>query len=183
MSFEHMLVEHMSGRYITTKYKASIFPHCNINVSAVQQGATSGRLLRLVNPAQNKASSLAETGEARMTAEIPSERVRKSQSPSLLRFLALHLAIGATVAVLVVTALILTDAHALGRLIMQDRDPVVAIAMLMIGFIITLGSAAMGAAIMGLPSGDNGITKGRRRHVKASGEPVLARATVSGARR
>ncbi len=118
-----------------------------------------------------------------MTAEIPSDRVVKSQSPSLLRFLALHLAIGSAVAVLVVTALILTDAHALGRLIMQDRDPVVAIAMLMIGFIITLGSAAMGAAIMGLPSGDNGDTKGRRSHVKGSGEPVLAGATVSGGRR
>ena len=117
-----------------------------------------------------------------MTAKMSNDRARKSPSPSLLRFLALHLAIGATVAVVVVAALILTDAHALGRLIMQDRDPVVAIAMLMIGFIITLGSAAMGAAIMGIPSGDSGNTKGRRKQVQGAGEPVLARAATTSGR-
>ena len=96
--------------------------------------------------------------------------------PPLLRFLALHLAIGASVAVLVVTALILTDAHALGRLIMEDRDPIVAIAMLMIGFVITIGSAAMGAAIMGLPYDQGDRPKGRKVAVRVTDEPVLAKA-------
>jgi|GEM_PF-703981 len=107
----------------------------------------------------------------------------RRQSPSLLRFLALHLAIGSSVAVVVVVSLILTDAHALGRLILQDRDPVVAIAMLMIGFVITLGSAAMGAAIMGLPYGDNGKARGRKVEVRSAGEPVLARAGAPAPRR
>jgi hypothetical protein len=100
-----------------------------------------------------------------------------------LRFLALHLAIGASGAVLVVIGLIVTDAHALGRLIMEDRDPVVAIAMLMIGFVITLGSAAMGAAIMGLPYDDNGKDKGRKVAVRIGEEPILAKAGASAVRR
>jgi hypothetical protein len=66
---------------------------------------------------------------------------------------------------------------------MQDRDPVVAIAMLMIGFVITLGSAAMGAAIMGLPYDDSGKDRGRKIAVCVHEEPVLARAAASAARR
>ncbi len=118
---------------------------------------------------------------ARNSATLPTGTNASSRPPSLLRFLAINLAIGATVAVLVVTGLIVTDAHALGKLIMSDRDPVVAIAMLMIGFVITIGSAAMGAAIMGLPYGDDDGGKGRR--IAMEEKPVLARAGVSSARR
>lgn len=105
---------------------------------------------------------------------------RHNRQPSLVRFLAFHAAIGASVAVLVVAGLILTDAHALGRLIAQDRDPVIAVALLLFGFVITLGSAAMGVAIMGLPYGEGGGAAGRRAHADSEAPrrlvPVVAKA-------
>ena len=86
----------------------------------------------------------------------------RRRSPSLLRFLGINLAIGATVAVLVVAGLILSDSHQLGRLIQGDESPVVAVVMLIFGFVITFGSAAMGAAIMGLPYGEGNDGAGHR---------------------
>ena len=86
----------------------------------------------------------------------------RSTRPSLVRFLLINAGIGALVAVGVVAALILTDAHAIGRLILADQSPAIAIALLLFGFVITLGSAAMGAAIMGLPYGNDDGSAGRR---------------------
>ena len=87
----------------------------------------------------------------------------RRRQPSLVRFLLINAGIGALVAVGVVAALIFSDAHALGRLIQGDESPVVAVVMLIFGFVITLGSAAMGAAIMGLPYGDSDGRSGRKR--------------------
>jgi len=112
--------------------------------------------------------------------QVPGEPT-VGRHPSLIRFLLINAGIGALVAIGVVAALILTDTHALGRLIMADRDPVVAVVLLAFGFVITLGSAAMGAAIMGLPYGEGGDRKGRRLARQAP-EPELAPATVSARR-
>lgn len=97
--------------------------------------------------------------------------------PFLVRFLLVNAAIGAVVAVGVVAALILTDAGALGRLIAADRDPVVAVALLTFGFVITLGSAAMGAAVMGLPYGTPDEPQGRRAR-EAGMRPIPALAST-----
>jgi hypothetical protein len=50
--------------------------------------------------------------------------------------------------VLVVAALLVFDAHGLGRLMLHDRSPVLAFGLLLFGFVITLGSWVMGTAIM-----------------------------------
>lgn len=68
----------------------------------------------------------------------------------LLKLLAINLVGGALLALLVVGALVLLDSHGLGRLILQDRSPVLAIGLLLFGFVITLGSWVMGTAIMQL---------------------------------
>lgn len=112
------------------------------------------------------------------SAKFGFRRQSRPRAPTLLRFLALHLAIGVSVAVMVVAGLILTDAHSLGRLIWQDRDPVVAVVVLLFGFVITFGSVAMGAAIMGLPYGEGGGAKGRRVSSRAAGEPIPAQAAA-----
>jgi hypothetical protein len=65
----------------------------------------------------------------------------------LLRLLVINLASGIAVAVLAVGGLILLNPE-LRRLIAQDHSPATVIVMLLFGFIITLGSCVMGAAIM-----------------------------------
>lgn len=97
-----------------------------------------------------------------------------AKSPSIVRFLLIHAGIGSIVAVGIVTALILTDTHSLGKLIMADQDPVIAVVLLMFGFIITFGSVAMGAAIMGLPYGDGSGRKGRRISRREEAAPAGA---------
>ena len=71
----------------------------------------------------------------------------------LFRLLAINLAIGITVAALLVGGLLLLNPGGLRHLIFTDRSPWVAIGLLLFGFIVTFGSAAMGSAIMaaGLP--------------------------------
>lgn len=82
--------------------------------------------------------------------------------PFLVRFLLVNAAIGTAVALIVVVGLIATDAASLARLIFADENPAVAIGLLTFGFVITLGSAAMGAAVMGLPYEGPGRPSGRR---------------------
>jgi hypothetical protein len=66
----------------------------------------------------------------------------------LFRLLAINLAIGIMVAALLVGGLLLLDPGGLRHLIFADRSPAVAIGLLLFGFIVTFGSAAMGSAIM-----------------------------------
>jgi hypothetical protein len=93
----------------------------------------------------------------------------RQKSPSLLNFLLVNASIGSAVAVLVVAGLILTDTHSLGRLILSDQDPVIAVVLLTFGFVVTLGSVAMGTAIMGMAYTDDVPPSGRRDRVKAIG--------------
>jgi hypothetical protein len=68
----------------------------------------------------------------------------------LFRLLAVNLAIGASVALLMVGGLVSLNAFGLRDLILADRSPTTAVGLLLFGFVITFGSAAMGSAIMTL---------------------------------
>jgi len=65
----------------------------------------------------------------------------------LLRLLAINLASGIAVAMIAVGGLILLNPE-LRRLILEDHSPATAVVMLLFGFIVTLASCVMGAAIM-----------------------------------
>jgi hypothetical protein len=67
---------------------------------------------------------------------------------SLIKLLAINLAGGVVFAMLVVGGLLLFDAHGLGRLLLHDRSPALAVGLLLFGFVVTLGSWVMGTAIM-----------------------------------
>jgi acyl-coenzyme A thioesterase PaaI-like protein len=84
------------------------------------------------------------------------------QTP-LARLLAINLAIGATLAVLLVGGLLLLNPGGLRDLILADRSPLVPIGLLLGGFIVTLGSTAMGTAIMAAGEWDDDGPGGRLR--------------------
>lgn len=73
----------------------------------------------------------------------------------LLRLLAINLAAGLGVAVLIVGGLLALDLGGLRHLILDDRSPGVALALLSMSFFVTFGSAAMGTAIMALGRRDD----------------------------
>jgi hypothetical protein len=66
----------------------------------------------------------------------------------LIRLLAVNLLAGASVAVLMLGGLLALNPANLRGLIFADRTPGAALALLLLGFLITFGSAAMGTAIM-----------------------------------
>jgi hypothetical protein len=68
----------------------------------------------------------------------------------LFRLLAVNLAVGSALAVLLVGGLLWLDPGGLRHLIFTDRAPGVALGLLLFGFVVTLGSTAMGSAIMAL---------------------------------
>jgi hypothetical protein len=76
------------------------------------------------------------------------QRSSRFQRAPLLRLLAINLAIGAAVTVLLVGGLLLVNPENLRELIFADRSPAVALGLLLFSFFVTLGSTAMGTAIM-----------------------------------
>ena len=72
----------------------------------------------------------------------------------LTRLLAINLGIGALLAVFLVGGLLVLNPGGLRDLIMADRAPLVPIGLLLGGFVITLGSTAMGTAIMAMGVGE-----------------------------
>ena len=94
----------------------------------------------------------------------PSRGFRCWRTP-LFRLLAINLAAGVAAAVLLVCGLLLLNPGGLRHLIFADRTPGVALGLLLFGFIVTFGSAAMGSAIMaaGLREGDDDAPRGPRR--------------------
>jgi hypothetical protein len=72
----------------------------------------------------------------------------------LIRLLAVNLAAGVGVAVLMFGGLLALNPHHLRDLILADRAAPAALVLLLGGFLITFGSAAMGTAIMALGRGD-----------------------------
>ncbi len=97
----------------------------------------------------------------------------------LFRLLAVNLAIGASVALLMVGGLVALNPFGLRDLVLADRSPATALALLLFGFVITFGSAAMGTAIMTLTRG--GGRGGTPRAAPAP--PAVARATTRSPRR
>jgi hypothetical protein len=82
---------------------------------------------------------------------------------ALLRLLAINLAAGAAVTVLLVGGLLALNPGGLRDLIVADRSPGIALALLLGSFFVTFGSAAMGTAIMtaGRPPDGKGPHGGR----------------------
>jgi len=66
----------------------------------------------------------------------------------LFRLLAINLAVGVSIAGLLVGGLLWLDLGGLRHLILADRSPAVALGLLLFGFVVTFGSTAMGTAIM-----------------------------------
>jgi hypothetical protein len=84
----------------------------------------------------------------------------------LKRLLAVNLGIGVTLAVLLVGGLMVLNPGGLRDLILADSSPLVPIGLLLGGFIVTLGSTAMGTAIMAMGADDNDEPRGGWRAVK-----------------
>ena len=68
--------------------------------------------------------------------------------------LAINLAIGVSIAALMLGGLLALNPHGLRDLIIADRSPLVATGLLLFGLIVTFGSVAMGTAIMMIGQGD-----------------------------
>lgn len=81
-------------------------------------------------------------------------RLRELFSLPLVRLLAINLAIGVAVALIMLAGLLALDPGGLRRLILADTAPVTALALLGFGLVITFGSVAMGTAIMALGRSD-----------------------------
>ena len=86
----------------------------------------------------------------------------------LFRLLAINLAAGIALAALLVGGLLALNPGGLRDLIFADQSPVAALGLLLFGFVVTFGSAAMGSAIMamGLPKADNDEPRGPPRLVR-----------------
>ena len=68
----------------------------------------------------------------------------------LFRLLAINLAAGVALATLLVSGLLALNPGGLRDLILADRTPGTALGLLLFGFVVTFGSAAMGTAIMAM---------------------------------
>jgi hypothetical protein len=99
---------------------------------------------------------------------------RAGQSPrstpgrnALLRLLAINLAAGAALTVLLVGGLLVLNPGGLRDLILADRSPAIALGLLVMSFFITFGSMTMGSAIMaaGQPGDDDAPRGGPGRRV------------------
>ena len=95
--------------------------------------------------------------------EAPSPRQSLVFGAPLFRLLAINLAAGVLVAMLLVGGLLLLNPGHLRELILADHTPGIALGLLLFGFIVTLGSSAMGTAIMamGQQQTDGGPRRGR----------------------
>ena len=88
----------------------------------------------------------------------------------LIRLLLVNLAIGTFAACVLFGGLLALNPFGLTGLIRADRSPATALALLLFGFFITFGSAAMGSAIMAL--GRSGGHGGRRMRRAADAAPL-----------
>jgi len=85
---------------------------------------------------------------------MSAQKPRSTRDP-LLRLLAINCLGGMAVAVLMVGGLLWTDTAHLWTLISTTQDPIIPIVLLAFGLMLTLGSVAMGTAIMALPYEDD----------------------------
>ena len=75
---------------------------------------------------------------------------RRQRPPQLVLFLLRHLAIGAAAGVLLGLLCLYADVAGLGALLLGPGGGPLALGLFFFGLIVTFGSAAMGAAVMGL---------------------------------
>ena len=85
------------------------------------------------------------------TAEGP----RRLRDDPLLRLLGINWLIGAAVAAALAAVVLITDTARLRTLMFASGEPWIPILLLFFGFMVTMCSVAMGAAIMFLPSDDD----------------------------
>jgi hypothetical protein len=78
----------------------------------------------------------------------------RPRMPQLLRFLTVHLGIGLAAGVVVASLMILFNVAGLKDLLIEERDPFIAIFLLYAFNALTFGSVAMGIAVMTLPYDD-----------------------------
>ena len=110
----------------------------------------------------------------------PSRRFGFLRVP-LFRLLAINLAIGVALAALVVGGLLALNPGGLRHLIFADASPGTALGLLLFGFVVTFGSAAMGTAIMTM--GRAADDERRRGSPAPVAEPARAMARVNRHRR
>ena len=72
----------------------------------------------------------------------------------LFRILLINLCAGVAAAMLMLAGLLVLNPQGLRELIFADRAPVTALLLLLFGLIVTLGSTAMGTAIISLGSSE-----------------------------
>lgn len=115
-------------------------------------------------------------------AHAPATGPRGLLASPFFRLLAINWLIGAFAAVLVLGGLLALDTAGLRGLILNSPEPWLPILVLLFGLMVTLCSAAMGAAIMALPSEEDGEPRGghRARPRRAAGllRPALVPARV-----
>jgi hypothetical protein len=97
----------------------------------------------------------------------------------LFRLLAINLAAGMAVAALLVGGLLLLNPFNLRDLIFADSSPGTALGLLLFGFVVTFGSAAMGTAIMatGLRQTEDETPRGPPRLVAQVLNPTMRKAS------
>lgn len=95
----------------------------------------------------------------------------------LFRLLAINLAAGIAVAALLVGGLLAFNPGGLRDLIFADASPGIALGLLLFGFIVTFGSAAMGSAIMAMGQCEGGDEepRGSSRGSKAATVKAVAK--------
>jgi hypothetical protein len=114
-----------------------------------------------------------EAGDAAAT-KIGPVGLRGLAASPLFRLLAINWLIGAFAAVLVLSGLLWFDTGGLRSLIVNSPEPWLPILVLLFGLMVTLCSAAMGAAVMSLPESDDGAGKGRGRRLFARSSEAFA---------
>jgi hypothetical protein len=105
-------------------------------------------------------------GETQSNEQI-ARRFRFWRVP-LFRLLAINLAAGTALAALLVGGLLALNPAGLRDLILADSSPGTALGLLLFGFVVTFGSAAMGTAIMAMGVSKRADDKGPR-----GGQPRL----------
>ncbi|HMM92669.1 hypothetical protein [Bradyrhizobium sp.] len=78
----------------------------------------------------------------------------------LFRLLAINLAVGIALAAALVGGLLALNPGGLRHLIFADASPATALGLLLFGFVVTLGSTAMGTAIMAMGRATDDRTRG-----------------------
>ena len=120
------------------------------------------------------------------TGQLIGKVSAKLREQPLLRLLAINLAVGGLVATLLLGGLLWLNPLRLRDLIFADAAPGTALGLLLFGFVITFGSAAMGTAIMTMTAehGAGGGGGGSRRRalgatLRPAAVPVSSRSGSS----